>query len=98
MQLGIMMRMFDKSLPPVVGSRAPTDAIPEPSQLIHNRRVRINGNLTMINADLPASRKATGSAAVTHKTQMCDECNMTYADLNEARAYDIDGVVPCHLS
>ena len=78
--LGVMMKVYDATIPPVVGG-----------QSISSTHHKINGNLTMINTNLPASWKATGSAAVTHKTQMCDKCDMTYVELNMDRAYNISG-------
>jgi hypothetical protein len=78
------MHIYQKNLPPVISQETVAEL---------SRGVNTHVNLTMVNADLPAARKATGSASFSHKTQMCDECEMTSADLQTEKAYTIKGEI-----
>lgn len=55
----------------------------EMPQCVHNA-------LTKVTCDVPASRKIRGHASFVHKTQMCDQCEMTLNEIQTTSGYDID--------
>ena len=51
---------------------------------------RVHNGLAMVSCDVPASRKARGISSFNHKTHPCDQCEITTAEIQLPRGYDID--------
>jgi hypothetical protein len=51
---------------------------------------RVYNTISMLTCDVPASRKARGHAGHSHKTQACDQCDITTEEFQFPKGCDID--------